>query len=233
MDHSIPVYTVLRAVNTPDGQRRWDDAPWNDAPVLALANFHPAGSDHHPRAEAKMLYDDANLYGLFRVEDRYVVCRHEGYQAAVYEDSCVEFFVKPKPDRGYMNFEMSCGGNLLLYCISDWRRKSYPAGPDDEFESFVKVPKTIGARVALFHSMPARIDTEITAPVVWTLEFHIPLDVLEEYIGPLRPLAGQTWRANFNKCADASSHPHWATWAPIGPELNLHQPEHFGVLRFE
>ena len=37
---------------------------------------------------------------------------------------------------------------------------------------------------------------------------------------------------NFFKCADDSSHPHWASWAPIGEALNFHQPQYFAPLRF-
>ncbi|MCX5759741.1 MAG: carbohydrate-binding family 9-like protein [Candidatus Hydrogenedentes bacterium] len=233
METLLPNYAVSRARTLPEGQGLWDGAAWARAPSLDIAQFHPASSAHRPRVQAKMLYDDTHVYGLFRVEDRYVVCRHEGYQVHVYEDSCVEFFVKPKPDSGYMNFEMSCGGSLLLYYIMDWRRKLHPPEPDDEFERFVKVPRALGSRVALFHSLPSRVEPEIEAPTTWTLEFHIPLAVLEQYTGPLGPLSGQTWRANFNKCADACSHPHWAAWASIGEELNLHQPDKFGVLRFE
>jgi len=233
VDVALPRYVVSRTACQPEGQGLWDGPVWGPARSLEVAHFHPSGSDHRPRTEAKMRYDDANLYGLFRVEDRYVVCRHEGYQAHVYEDSCVEFFVRPAPDRGYLNFEMSCCGSLLLYYIDDWRRKPHPADSDDEFEAFVKAPCEIGSRVSLFPSLPARIETEIADTVVWTLEFHIPLDVLAHYIGPLGTLAGQTWRANFNKCADGSSHPHWGAWASIGAELNLHQPDRFGVLKFE
>ena len=43
-----------------------------------------------------------------------------------------------------------------------------------------------------------------------------PWQVLERVC----PCQGQrglvSWRANFYKCADASSHPHWLTWPPVG-----------------
>jgi len=45
-------------------------------------------------------------------------------------------------------------------------------------------------------------------------------------------LAGTEWRANCFKCADETSHPHWASWAPIGEALNFHQPQYFGVFHF-
>jgi hypothetical protein len=53
---------------------------------------------------------------------------------------------------------------------------------------------------------------------------------MEPYCGPLRPVRGQRWRANAFKCGDQTSHPHWASWAPIGEALNFHQPGRFGWL---
>ena len=41
------------------------------------------------------------------------------------------------------------------------------------------------------------------------------------------------WRGNAFKCADETSHPHWASWAPIGEALNFHAPGWFGDLDFE
>ena len=41
------------------------------------------------------------------------------------------------------------------------------------------------------------------------------------------------WFDTFFKCADESSHPHWASWSPLGAELNFHTPEYFQELYFE
>jgi len=200
---------------------------------LEVKHYHPAGSGHKPVVRARMVYDDEALYGIFHVQDRYVVCTHPGFQSHVFKDSCVEFFVRPKQDQGYMNFEMSCGGHLLSYYIRDWRRKTKPVDLDDEFVDRTKVPWEIGQKVRIFHSMPETLPKEIEKPVEWFLEFHIPFEVLEHYVGPVRPVTGQQWRGNFNKCADGSSHPHWGTWSSLGEELNMHQPDKFGILRFE
>ena len=81
------------------------------------------------------------------------------------------------------------------------------------------------------------VDTVGLTPPVGYNEFGpvglvIPLEIMENYVGPLRPLKDQTWRANFYKCADHSSHPHWACWSPIAQRLWFHQPQFFGELRF-
>lgn len=228
----LPQYLICRAKAAPTLNGDWDSPAWAQSDVLEVKHFHSAGSAHRPRVQARMLYDAAGLYGMFRVEDRYVVCTHTGYMTHVYKDSCVEFFVRPRQDMGYLNFEMNCGGGLLLYYIADWTPKQNPDDPEDEFASFIKVPAEIGSQVRLHHSMPSRVYPEIEEPVAWRVQFHIPISVIETFVGPLGALSGQTWRANFNKCADASSHPHWGAWSPIGKELNLHQPDRFGILQF-
>ena len=81
-------------------------------------------------------------------------------------------------------------------------------------------------------SLPPVVDPEITEPVNWSLEAVIPVEILEAFVGPLGPLPGQIWRANFYKCGDRTSHPHWVMWSPIGEIFSFHQPAFFGRLEF-
>ncbi|MGW8258023.1 MAG: carbohydrate-binding family 9-like protein, partial [Thermoguttaceae bacterium] len=167
-----------------------------------------------------------NLYLRFHVEDRYVICTHSKFQDPVCQDSCVEFFVQPRPSAGYFNFEINCGGTLHSAYIEDPRRTP------DGFARFKLLSAEDGRRVLIAHSMSKLVSPEKPGPVIWQIGCKIPLAVLETYVGPLGPLPGQVWRGNFFKCADKSSHPHWASWAPIGEKLNFHQPKYFAPLRF-
>lgn len=194
---------------------------------LLIHHFHPRSSTHRPRVRAQLRYDaDRNLLLRFEVEDQYVrsVCR--AYQDPVCTDSCVEFFVQPKPDRGYLNFEMNAGGTLLLHYVTD------PTPGPNGFRGCEHVPWELGQKVQIVSSLPAVVDPEITEPLCWSLEAVIPVEVLEAFVGPLGPLLGQIWRANFYKCGDRTSHPHWAMWSPIGEVLSFHQPAFFGRLEF-
>ncbi len=204
----------------------WDAPRWQAAEEARIEQFHAASSPHRPLAAAKLVYDAANLYLRFRVEDRYVVARHTHFQDPVCQDSCVEFFVQPRPTGGYFNFEINCGGTLLCYYIED------PARTANGFAKFTRLSGEHGRRIQIVHSLPALVVPERHEPVVWHIGCAVPLDVLEASAGPLGPLAGQSWRGNFFKCADGSSHPHWASWAPIGEALNFHQPQYFAPLHF-
>ncbi len=99
------------------------------------------------------------------------------------------------------------------------------------FKEFVRLSETVARAVRVRSSLPPVSEPEITEAVTWTLEFFIPFALLEEDVGPLGEVAGQTWRGNFFKCAEENSHPHWAAWSPVD-EFNFHRPHCFGELRF-
>jgi hypothetical protein len=220
------VYTIRRAAEPPDFVGDWSDGIWADVQPLQVDRYHPAGSEHRPITEAKLLFDAGHLYVFFRVQDRYVRAVADGFQGRVWADSCSEAFLQPREGRGYFNFEMNCGGTLLLYHIRDPRRTQ------EGFADFNPVAAELAAKMRVYHSLPVRVDPEIEEPVVWFLEYSIPLSLFESYIGETPRPAGERWRGNFYKCGDETSHPHWASWSPIGEELNFHCPEHFGVLEF-
>ena len=205
--HMVSTYVVKRAVERPALDGNWEAPAWNSADILRVDRFMtaPGVSDHRPTTQAKVTYTDDGLFVFFKVSDQYVVCRNTGFQSRVYKDSCAEFFVQPKADKGYFNFEMNCSGSLLVTYIEDARRT--PTG----FVKYTPLPPEMDALVQRFHSLPSRIDPEQVGPTEWQLEYFIPFSFFERYVGPLGKVAGQTWRANFFKCADDSSHPHWAT----------------------
>ncbi len=219
-------YLVRRAGTAPALEARFDGAEWSAAEPIEIAAFRPESSEHHPRTRARLLHAGDALCGVFRVDDRWVRCRHRSFQDPVYEDSCVELFVQPRPDRGYFNFEMNAGGALLATHITDHRR--VPGG----FAASSRLTPQEGRQVAIRSTLPPLVEPEIAEPVEWELSFAIPLALLEARLGPLGPLSGQSWRANLYKCGDRTAHPHWAAWSEVD-ELNFHLPRCFGRLRFE
>lgn len=204
----------------------WDHPGWTCAMTVSLTNFHSRSSDHRPRVQARLLYDAAHLYLQFRVEDRYVRVVSTRFMEPVCRDSCVEFFVRPQSGRGYFNFEINAGGTLLASHVVDWRR--------DEKGLADRRPLAPEAaeHIRIVTTLTAPIDPEIVEPTIWLVAARIPYEVFEPYIEPVHPAPGDEWRANFYKCADNTSHPHWASWNPIGERLNFHCPDHFGRLSF-
>ncbi|MEO6435353.1 MAG: carbohydrate-binding family 9-like protein [Tepidisphaeraceae bacterium] len=222
-------YLIRRARATPELAGHWDGPAWKNADVATLASFHPAGSDHRPVTRAKLLYDHAGVYVMFHVSDRYVVCTSTQNQSATCRDSCVEVYFEPEPGKsGYFNFEMNCGGAQVLFYVTDPRRD-----PENIFRAKEVVPQSLLDTIRVYHSMPKTVPAEITEPVEWTVEFFVPSALFERYAGKLPPPEQRRWHGNFHKCADESSHPHWASWSPIQEELNFHVPATFGRFHFE
>ncbi|MGD0137835.1 MAG: carbohydrate-binding family 9-like protein [Tepidisphaeraceae bacterium] len=219
---------LVRRVPTPTPAGIGLDGPlWRQADQLGISHFHPSGSDHRPRTQVRLLHDAASLFVRFDVDDRYVISRATHYQDMVCLDSCVEFFFRPKRRLGYFNVEINCGGTLLWYYIEDPRRT------ETGFVKFTPVSAEDARQVTIDHSMPAVVFPERTEPTHWSIVCRIPLSVLERYVGPPGARGAWHWDGNFYKCADHSSHPHWASWAPLGETLNFHEPRFFRPIFFE
>jgi len=224
---TLPAYHVATAPCPPVDLSDRQDPCWSRAPAGAITHFFEKGSDHRPRTTFRVACSDEVLWIQFAVEDRYVRSISRRYQDPVWQDSCVEFFVKPRADRGYLNFEFSAGGQMVLLYITN------PERVEGGFKEFVRVPWELARAVRIGTSMPPVVDPEIVEPVNWTLGAEIPLSIIEHYTGSARPLSGQEWRVNFYKCGDCTSHPHWGAWSPIAGEPSFHQPQYFGRLRFD
>lgn len=196
--------------------------------MITIGHFHPQGTEHKPLTTCRLSHGPRTIHLRWDVQDRYVRAVHKGFQSSVWKDSCVEFFVQPKPDSGYFNFETNCGGELLLRYIKDpWR---------DEHDVVMNVRdvkaeevKDVKIESALHVPFASKGDE----PIHWWLRLSIPIDFMQNYVGPLGDLSGQTWRANFFKCGDATPMPHFGSWASIGEKLEFHQPDKFGAIVFE
>ena len=223
---------LIRHATVPFGQPTadWDSALWQSADTLNIAHYRWEDSGHHPRTQARVLYDEDFLAAIFRVEDRYVRAVGENFGDPVSQDSCVEFFLSPRAmgqTDAYFNFELNCGGTLLLRRCSSttergWGRRNPLLAESD------------ASLVHIAHSLPKRVEPEITDPTTWTVEFHVPFELFGRYFVDLpRPEAGTEWKGNLYKCGAATSKPHSGTWAPIETETpNFHQPAFFQPLRF-
>ncbi|MCK5849841.1 MAG: carbohydrate-binding family 9-like protein [Kiritimatiellae bacterium] len=203
----------------------FNDSPvWKNITPLTISNYMGAKLDHFPVAQAKLAYDDDALYVIFRVEDNYVQAVAKGHQAQVCSDSCVEFFFTPSGDisSGYFNLEINCGGTALFHHQTA------------KGENCVSISEEHLDKLTIAHSLPTIVDPEIQEPVIWTVEYRLPTDILSNYAPTIQPAENIQWQANFYKCADHSSHPHWLTWSPIDkPNPDFHRPEYFGTIGFD
>jgi hypothetical protein len=219
-------YVVERAAEKVEMPGDWNGEFWGKARVLRVGEFHAKSTGHRPVTEVKVLYDARGLYLHFRVRDRWVRAVQTEYQSLVCFDSCAEFFVTPREGKGYFNFEMNAIGTMLLYYITDASRA--PEG----FKAFEKVPVEVAGEMRVYPSLGVKPLEEIEKETEWSIQYFVPYTLFERFVGRVSPAGGDRWRANFFKCADKTSMPHWASWAAVGEELNFHQPDKFGEIVF-
>lgn len=204
----------------------WNGPFWADVPTERLSHVRPESSSHTPGVEFKVVRDRRRIAVLFRVDDRFVRSTCQEFQGAVCRDSCVEWFVSPDLARGYLNFEVNCGGFLHLSHIEDPARLA-----GGGFRKFRRLSVAEAALVDILTSLPPVVEPEIAGPVVWHALIRVPFTLFERVFGTAGTAPGSAWAANFYKCADATSHPHWLSWRPLA-ERNFHRPQDFGRLAF-
>lgn len=200
----------------------WNKAVWKNIKTLSIENRMGDAPKFKPATEAKVCYDSANVYVIFRVQDKYVKSTVTQYNGNVSGDSCVEFFFSPDTSHPehYFNLEINAGGTPLMFFVKKpWSEVSKLS--DDDLR-----------QIEIAHSMPATFD-EIDKPTSWTIECRVPLSVLRNYTEIATPAPGVAWRANFYKTGSETSNPHYYTWSKVvNPVPNFHLPAYFGTIKF-
>lgn len=147
----------------------WDKAQWKGIKAISLDYNMGKQPKFLPKVWAKLMYDEENIYGIFKVEDRYVRSIVQEYNGNVSGDSCVEFFFSPDSEKplSYFNLEINAGGTPLIF---------YIAKPWDDF---TKLGKEDIDQIEIAHSLPEVVDPEISEPTTWTIEYRIPISMLK------------------------------------------------------
>ncbi len=133
-------------------------------------------------------------------------------------DSCVEFFLSPEGNDDYYNLECNCIGTKLL----GFRK----LGAQSEHAS-----DSIMDNIQVYSSLGNEPFEEKTGSFSWYLEAKIPWSSFWQH--QISNVKGKSMKANFYKCGDELSKPHYLSWNPIHTEQpSFHQPHFFGELIF-
>ena len=209
------VNKVNTAINAPYEEilKSLDVSPWNIIDTVNWAEY-----DYCPKVEFRIAYSDSAFLLHYRVKEQSVRAIAIEDNGAVWKDSCVEFFITPADDGIYYNFEFNCIGTCLLAAGSS--RNGREAAPGNIISPIRRRP-SLGK-----HSFAERKnETE------WDLLLVIPYTCLFKH--PDFSPAGKTLRANFYKCGDDLTVPHFISWNPIKTENpDFHRPEYFGKIIF-
>jgi len=202
------------------------DAPWDEVlKSLENARWNMIDTvnwpkyDYCPQVRFRMAYGESAFLLQYAVKEQAVRAVAAADNGQVWKDSCVEFFVMPDDDDGiYYNFEFNCAGTCLLAAGAS--RNEREAAP-------LAVISPIRRRPSLGrHPFGERKgETE------WDLALVIPYSCLFKH--PDFSPAGKTVRANFYKCGDDLTVPHFLSWNPIKTDKpDFHRPDFFGTVKF-
>ncbi|MBN2010784.1 carbohydrate-binding family 9-like protein [candidate division KSB1 bacterium] len=223
MKISMHAYCVNKTDKIISIDAMWDKEPWNCIKSLSIESDNDWEPTFKPSTEVKLCYDTENLYLIFRVKDQYIKCTTYHHNGPVWEDSCVEFFFSPfsVTHYGYFNIEINCCGYALM---------AFQRVPNIDYDLFTiediettKIARTINTAVI----------NEMEQPSEWSIEYKLPFKILTKYTKFPYPMKGDNWLANFYKCAENNSHPHWLSWARIkNPQPDFHLIQYMKTLSF-
>lgn len=179
----------------------------------------PVEFPYRPLTVVTAAHSGKFIYIDFFVRCNYLRAVNSDDNTPVSEDSCVEFYVAPvSGDGGYFCFEVNCIGAVNAY-----RR----GGKGDDGS----VNESLSQLVKRYASVGPRPFCEVEGSFTWNVVMAVPLEVLGVRYQPGSPVV---MHGNFNKCASATSQPHYLSWSPVkSPAPDFHHPEYFGELLLE
>lgn len=182
-----------------------DNVNWNDYP-------------YKPKVSFSIGYTNREILLKYYVNEQYFKAEKTETNQMVCEDSCVEFFISPADDGIYYNLEFNGIGACLL---------GSGTGRADSTRADAGIIGKIRRQTSA-GKMPVK---ERKGTFSWTITIAIPAEVFFRH--NIKELKGRTFRANFYKCGDMLTVPHYVTWNPVcTPYPDYHRPEYFGILKF-
>jgi hypothetical protein len=173
---------------------------------------------YKPTVRFNIAYTEREILLKYYVQEDYFRAEKTETNQMVCEDSCVEFFVSPTDDGIYYNLEFNAIGTCLL-------------GSGTGRSDSKVAPSEVVSAIRRLTSGMKKTEKEITGKISWDITLAIPLETFFKH--RINDLKGKTFRANFYKCGDKLTVPHYITWNPVGThQPDYHRPEYFGLLKF-
>lgn len=169
---------------------------------------------YKPKTEFELSADEAGFQLLIKIEEGDPRRIETDDQSAVHMDSCVEWFVNFMPGEceRYFNFETNANGAMYAAYRKD--RHDYQMLTREEISTM---------------QISAKIEEK-----VWEVSYKVPFELIRRYIPQYQFREGMTIRANFYKCGDGTTLPHYGMWNEFCIEKpDFHRPEFFGEILLE
>uniref|UniRef100_UPI0032179B6A carbohydrate-binding family 9-like protein n=1 Tax=uncultured Draconibacterium sp. TaxID=1573823 RepID=UPI0032179B6A len=154
----------------------------------------------------------------YYVKEKNILAKETRINGNVYKDSTVEFFISVDGEN-YYNFEFNCIGTPHV-----------AHGPGRGNRTFV-TPEVV-EKIQIKSTLGDQPFEEKSGNFEWEMTIRIPVACFA--FDTIKSLDGLKATANFYKCGDDTSEPHFVSWNPIGTENpDYHCPQFFGKVEFE
>lgn len=175
---------------------------------------------YQPEVAFRIGYHNDEIWLKYYIKEARVLANRTETNSATHRDSCLEFFLDPRGNGNYYNFEVNAIGTTHLAYGPGRKNRTFI--PPELIEDKIKVTSTLGKEPF----------AEKTVEQSWEMTMVIPVEILVYHKGIKLP--GLKARANFYKCGDDSTMPHYLSWNHVHTDRpDFHTPEYFGTLQFE
>ena len=240
-DDQIARYTAYRTLGAIKVDGRLDESSWQKAPRSPRFVDMVTGRPVVHETQAAVLWDAANLYVGFWVQEPFVQARYVNRDAAIYRENDIEVFIAGKD--AYYEFEMNARGTIYeVFFIWEeaYERGGYATDPGlsmknprtAHFDGLRFSPHPRGRRVAcLGWDFPgvqhaAQVDGTLNKDDDrdrgWTAELAFPWSGMKWLAAgdgrSLPPTDGNVWRMDFSRfnAYREASHPEDDKWGDSG-----------------
>ena len=217
------MFTVKKTEDITDVKIEETSSFLDNLPKEKLEHFYfkpDTDKNYCPKVSFAMAHDNKNIILKFFVEEEYILAAAVNDNEMVCRDSCVEFFVIPGEKlENYYNFEFNCIGACLLYRGRD--RKNREIISPEDINTIKRYP-----------SLGQRPFAQKQGDFKWDIIIVIPVTIFKQEA--LDSLSGREFKANFYKCGDKLTKPHWISWHKQEIDHpDFHRPEFFQKILFE
>lgn len=175
--------------------------------------------DSYPEVSFQIAHDGTHMFLLFEVAEAEIRAVAKENNGEVWKDSCVEMFISFGDSDYYYNLEQNCIGTKLM---------GYRPGRAGSIHAPNEVLDTIRSYSSLGNET---FDTK-SGDFRWTLLSVIPVTAF--WKSGLNSFNNVKARANFYKCGDLLTKPHFLSWNPVKIEQpDFHRKDFFKNISFE
>jgi len=212
----ISHYTVMRTLGPIKVDGVFDEPSWRAAKSTGAFRANDGSETVTSRVEAKMLWDDSNLYFAFECDDTDLSATMTKRDEHLWQEEVVEVFIDPDGDeKNYIELEVNpLGAFLDLFVLT-------PVVPIP-YESY-NIPAKWAVKV------DGTVQNSSDRDRGWSVELAVPLK--EAVTAPNRPPKdGDRWRLNLYRI-ERKPKDQLIAWSPT-LKPSFHTPSRFGEVTF-